>query len=161
MFSRFKFNVIYLILFVNQTAWKLLKFESLWWTLPSLPSAGVTEQTLPSPFLCALEENAGVGDLTCPFYQFISAAIKSKKRGNTHLPSACLEESFTIATAQHGPHGWQVKTLYVLTVKAAVAEWTDLQACIRRVAEFYVCCRTLYLLKLITPKFWGTFLLMA
>lgn len=42
--------------------------------------------------------------------------LKAKKWGNTLLLSARLEERFTIATAQHGPHGWQVKTLYVLTV---------------------------------------------
>lgn len=36
----------------------------------------------------------------CPF---IGAAIKSKKWGDLHLYSACLVESITIATAQHGP----------------------------------------------------------
>lgn len=71
----------------------------------------------------------------------ISAAIKSKKWGNILLPSACLEERFTIATAQHVPHSWQVKTLYILTVKVAGTELIC-----RRVAVVWQRFMTLYTL---------------
>lgn len=107
----------------------------------------LSEVKNPSSFFWALEESEAAGEIW-HVRSSIRAAIKSKKWGNIHLPSARLEESFTIATAQHGPHGWQVKTLYILTVKAAGTRWIDLQACSRCVAEFHVCYHPLYALNL-------------
>lgn len=48
--------------------------------------------------------------------------LKARNGGDLHLPSARLEESITMATAQHGPHGWQVKSLYISNVKVAGTE---------------------------------------
>lgn len=113
---------------------ELLTFACLWWPQP-VPSAGVSEQMLRSIELSRKVRLSEIRRVRLS----VSAAIKSKKWGNILLPSACLEERFTIATAQQVPHSWQVKTLYILTVKVAGTELIC-----RRVAAVWQSFMTLY-----------------